>query len=194
MAQRVRFVSCAAADVTFELRHCELSEALSGRPDRFHELAIRAANHIAVSAPAMPRLLPLPKVRPHRKFRDLEGGTGGKRHDIDKIVARLAIDRKCARLSVRKALSLDDIFHSAVDALDRSFQVFVDQCSQKIHALLASKKPRRITARGSALRVLVLRHRNDRAGERTVGLSQLIQNRKVISIRDRYQVPRDMAL
>ena len=172
MVQRVRFVSCAAADVTFELRHCELSEALSGRPDRFHELAIRAANHVAVSAPVMPRLLAVPKVRPHRKFRDLEGGTGGKHHDVDKLVARLTIDRKRARISVRKALSLDDIFHSAVDALDRSF----------------------LTARGSALRVLVLRHRNDRAGERTVGLSQLVQNRKVIGIRDRYQVPRDMAL
>jgi hypothetical protein len=117
-------------------------------------------------------LLAVPKVRPHRKFRDLEGGTGGKHHDVDKLVARLMIDRKRARMSVRKALSLDDIFHSAVDALDRSF----------------------LTARGSALRVLVLRHRNDRAGERTVGLSQLIQNRKVIGIRDRYQVPRDMAL
>jgi len=34
-------------------------------------------------------------------------------------------------MSVRKALSLHAIFLSAVDALDRSFQVFVDQCSQK---------------------------------------------------------------
>ena len=43
------------------------------------------------------------------------------------------------------------------------------------------------------LRGLVFRHRNNGAGERTVGLSQLIQNRKVIGIRDRYQVPSDMA-
>ena len=38
------------------------------------------------------------------------------------------------------------------------------------------------------LRGLVLRHRNHRAGERAVGLSQLIQNRKVIGVDDRYQV------
>jgi hypothetical protein len=99
-------------------------------------------------------------------------------------------------MSVRKALSLNDIFYFAADALRRSFQVFVDQCSPlaKIHALLAPNKPRRMTVRAEALRVLVLCHRNDRAGERTVGLSQLIQNRKVIGIRDRYQVPSDMAL
>jgi hypothetical protein len=39
-------------------------------------------------------------------------------------------------MSVRKALSLNDIFHFAADALRRSFQVCVDQCSllAKIHA------------------------------------------------------------
>ena len=35
-------------------------------------------------------------MRPHRKFRGLEGGTGGKRHDIDKLVAHLAIDQEAA--------------------------------------------------------------------------------------------------
>ena len=38
------------------------------------------------------------------------------------------------------------------------------------------------------LRGLVLRHRNHGAGERAVGLSQLLQNREVIGVGDRYQV------
>ena len=38
------------------------------------------------------------------------------------------------------------------------------------------------------LRGLVLRHRNHGAGERAVGLSQLIQNREVIGVGDWYQV------
>src|SRR5262245_38466739 len=97
-------------------------------------------------------------------------------------------------MSVTTALNLNDIFHFAADALPSQLSGFRRPVLAKIPALLAPKKPRRITARGSALRVLVLRHRNDHAGERTVGLSQLIQNRKVISIRDRYQVSRDMAL
>src|SRR6516165_2567587 len=160
---------------------------------RSTKLAIRAANHIAVSAPAMPRLLPLPKARSHRQFRDLEGGTGGKRHDIDKLVARLAIDRKCADVS-EKGAKLGRYFPLCCRRSRSQLSGFRRPVLAKIPALLAPKKPRRITARGSALRVLVLRHRNDHAGERTVGLSQLIQNRKVISIRDRYQVSRDMAL
>ena len=97
-------------------------------------------------------------------------------------------------MSVRKTLTLNDIFHFAVDALDRDFQIFLDQCCKNPCATCAEKASKDNGARGSALRVLILRHRNDRAGERTVGLSQLIQNRKVIGIRDRYQVPRDMAL
>src|SRR5499426_4654666 len=44
------------------------------------------------------------------------------------------------------------------------------------------------------LRGLVFRHRNNGAGERTVGLSQLIQNREVIGVGDRYQVAWDMPL
>src|SRR5262249_18327876 len=44
------------------------------------------------------------------------------------------------------------------------------------------------------LRGLVLRHRNHGAGELSVGLSQLIQNREVIGVGDRYQVARDMPL
>src|SRR6516162_4899645 len=43
-----------------------------------------------------------------------------------------------------------------------------------------------------SLRGLVLRHRNHRSGERAVGLSQLIQNREVIGVGDRYQVAWDM--
>src|SRR5262245_64263198 len=73
----------------------------------------------------------------------------------------------------------------------RSFQVFVGQRSllAKIHA--ASKDD---GARGSALRGLVFRHRNNGAGERAVGLSQLIENREVIGVGDRYQVAWDMPL
>ena len=44
------------------------------------------------------------------------------------------------------------------------------------------------------LRGLVLRHRNHGAGERAVGLSQLIQNREVIGVGDWYQVAWDMPL
>jgi hypothetical protein len=44
------------------------------------------------------------------------------------------------------------------------------------------------------LRGLILRHRNHGAGERAVGLSQLIQNREVIGVGDWYQVAWDMPL
>src|SRR5215471_18835169 len=44
------------------------------------------------------------------------------------------------------------------------------------------------------LRGLVFRHRNNGAGERAVGLSQLIQDREVIGVGDRYQVAWDMLL
>ena len=44
------------------------------------------------------------------------------------------------------------------------------------------------------LRGLVLRHCNHGAGERAVGLSQLIQNCEVIGVGDRYQVAWDMPL
>src|SRR5262249_23085282 len=44
------------------------------------------------------------------------------------------------------------------------------------------------------LRGLVLRHRNHGAGERAVGLSQLIQNREVIGVGDWDQVAWDMPL
>src|SRR6516165_5008354 len=44
------------------------------------------------------------------------------------------------------------------------------------------------------LRGLVFRHCNHGAGERAVGPSQLIQNREMIGIGDRYQVARDMPL
>jgi len=47
--------------------------------------------------------------------------------------------------------------------------------------------PRRMTA-PNPLRGLVFRHCNYSAGERAVGLSQLIQNREVIGVGDRYQV------
>ena len=46
----------------------------------------------------------------------------------------------------------------------------------------------------TSLRGLVFGHRNNGAGERTVGLSQLIQNREVIGVGDRYQVAWDMPL
>jgi hypothetical protein len=41
------------------------------------------------------------------------------------------------------------------------------------------------------LRGPVFRHCNHGAGERAVGLSQLIQNREVIGVGDRYQVAGD---
>jgi hypothetical protein len=44
------------------------------------------------------------------------------------------------------------------------------------------------SAKYRALRGLVLSHRKHGAGERAVGLSQLIENREVIGIDDRYQV------
>jgi hypothetical protein len=54
-----------------------VSAGLCGRPDRFHELAIRAANHIAVSAPRNTAIAPASKkCALTRKFRDLEGGAG----------------------------------------------------------------------------------------------------------------------
>ena len=46
--------------------------------------------------------------------------------------------------------------------------------------------------RVEALRGLVFRHRNNGAGERAIGLSQLIENREVIGVGDRYQVAWDM--
>src|SRR5215475_12965370 len=53
--------------------------------------------------------------------------------------------------------------------------------------------PRRLTA-PNPLRGLVFCHCNHGAGERAVGLSQLIQNREVIGVGDRYQVAWDMPL
>jgi hypothetical protein len=54
-------------------------------------------------------------------------------------------------------------------------------------------KSRTMTA-AQLLGRLVLRHGGYRAGERAVGLPQLVQNREVIRVRDRYQVAGDMAL
>src|SRR5262245_3203246 len=70
-----------------------------------------------------------------RKFRVSKVVLAG-RYDIDKLVAHLAINRKLARMSVTKALNLNDIFHLPPTLSHRSFQVFVDQCSllAKIHA------------------------------------------------------------
>jgi hypothetical protein len=54
------------------------SAGLFGRPDRFHELAIRAANYVAVSAPRNTAIASATKKCVlTRKFRDLEGGAGG---------------------------------------------------------------------------------------------------------------------
>src|ERR1700741_409288 len=62
-----------------------------------------------------------------RKLGDLEGGAGGRRGDVHELVAHLAIDRKLRADVGQKGVKLDDVFHLAADALDRSFQVFVDQ-------------------------------------------------------------------
>ena len=62
-----------------------------------------------------------------RKLRDLEGGAGGRRGDVHELVAHLAIDRKLRANVGQKGVKLDDVFHLAADALDGSFQVFVDQ-------------------------------------------------------------------
>jgi hypothetical protein len=58
-----------------------------------------------------------------RKLRDLEGGAGGRRRYINELVAHLAIDRKLRADVSKKGVKLDDIFHFAADALDRSFQI-----------------------------------------------------------------------
>jgi hypothetical protein len=50
------------------------------------------------------------------------------------------------------------------------------------------------TGAPNPLRGLVLRHRHHGAGERAVGLSQLIQDREVVGVGDRYQVAWDMPL
>src|SRR5499427_6167981 len=62
-----------------------------------------------------------------RKLRDFEGGAGGRRGDVHELVAHLAIDRKLRANVGQKGVKLDDVFHLAADALDGSFQVFVDQ-------------------------------------------------------------------
>src|SRR5262249_15862914 len=64
--------------------------------------------------------------------------------------------------------------------------------AQKLEGLRFSEAP--MSAALQPLRALVLRHRNHGAGERAVGLSQLIQNREVIGVGDRYQVAWDMPL
>jgi hypothetical protein len=43
-----------------------VSAGLCGRPDRFHELAIRAANHVAVSAPRNTAIASASKSAPSR--------------------------------------------------------------------------------------------------------------------------------
>src|SRR4029453_17034900 len=58
---------------------------------------------------------------------------------------------------------------------------------------LKASMARRMTA-PNPLRGLVFRHCDHGAGEGAVGLSQFIQNREVISVRDRYQVAWDMSL
>src|SRR5262245_50036439 len=65
----------------------------------------------------IPRLPPLPKVRPHAQVSGPRKWCWRRRYDIDKLVAHLAINRKRARMSVTKALNLNDIFHFAADAL-----------------------------------------------------------------------------
>src|SRR6516165_12164452 len=62
-----------------------------------------------------------------RELGDFEGGAGGRRGDVHELVAHLAIDRKLRANVGQKSVKLDDVFHLAADALDRSFQVFVDQ-------------------------------------------------------------------
>jgi hypothetical protein len=52
--------------------------------------------------------------------------------------------------------------------------------------LFSDADPAHRQASTRSLRGLVLRHRNHGAGKRAVGLSQLIQNRKVIGMTDRY--------
>src|ERR1700751_3699039 len=62
-----------------------------------------------------------------RKLGDLEGGAGGRRGDVHELIAHLPIDRKLRANVGQKGVKVDDVFHLAADALDRSFQVFVDQ-------------------------------------------------------------------
>src|SRR6266576_2910475 len=74
-----------------------------------------------------------------RQLRHLECGAGGRRSDVDELVAHLAIDRKLRANVGEKGVELDDVFHFAADALDGSFQIFVDQrrLLAEIRALLA---------------------------------------------------------
>jgi hypothetical protein len=64
----------------------------------------------------------------------------------------------------------------------------------RCRAVLSGRHMSRCGDRTGWLRGLVLRHRNHGAGERAVGLSQLIQNREVIGVGDWYQVAWDMPL
>src|SRR6516164_8694299 len=60
--------------------------------------------------------------------------------------------------------------------------------------LFSFDHPWKFIAAPNPLRGLVFRHCNHGAGERAVGLPQLIQNREVIGVGDRYQVTWDMPL
>jgi hypothetical protein len=62
------------------------------------------------------------------------------------------------------------------------------------HRVFAPGEPRKNEGAPNPLRGLVLRHRNHGASERAAGLSQLIQNREVIGVGDRYQVAWNMPL
>src|ERR1700722_9723311 len=74
-----------------------------------------------------------------RELRDLKGGAGRRRRDVDELVAHLAIDRKLRPDVGEKGIKLDDVFHFAAGAFDRGFQVLINQrrLLAKIRALLA---------------------------------------------------------
>src|SRR5690348_4404497 len=74
------------------------------------------------------------------QLRNLERGAGGRRGDIDELVAHLAIDRKLRADVGEKGIELDDVFYFSADALDGSFQIFIDQRGlfAEIRTLLAA--------------------------------------------------------
>src|SRR5215831_19856219 len=110
MAERVRVrqqrLPSSECIVNCPKHRRSLSDRFSGgcgaAPIDFKKLTIRAANHVALSTPAIPRLPPLPKVRPHAQVSGPRKWCWRRRYDIDKLVAYLAINRKRARMSVRR--------------------------------------------------------------------------------------------
>jgi hypothetical protein len=119
-------------------------------------------------------------------------------NDAERAVrAALSIQRALAELNRKNqgtgkpALSARIAIESRPVVVDVSGEISVTRrISRRRHSPTRVRSwPRRHSLRG-----LVLSHREHGAGERAVGLSQLIQYREVIGIDDRYQVAWGMSL